>query len=161
MSNEPEHKPNCEGMDPLIFDIPEFAPTAIDACNDCKVRAWCLKQVDPAKNYYDGVAGGHQWLDGRILHRWSDPDKDQIVQLYLGSKRRKANMPVNSPRVRDFMVGKIGWHKLSIAERQEAVRRMAAQGTPQELAAKYTNLDPIQVAGIYKTTIKRTGQSNK
>lgn len=141
----------------MIFEIPEFAPIAIDICNDCQVRAWCLKQVEPAKNFYDGVVGGHEWRDGHVQYRHTDPVSDPIVQLYLGTRRSRTTLPVNSPRVRDFMVGKIPCSKLTMAERMEVVRRMALQGTPQELAVKATRLPEIQVAGIYKTTtIKRT-----
>jgi len=158
MNEAPKHKPNCEGQEPTIFDFPEFAPMAIDICVGCKVRDWCLRQVDPAKNFYDGVAGGHAWHDGRVQRRWSDPDTDPIAQAYLGTRpKRRGPIPINSPKVRDFMVGKIAWNRLTIAERQEAVHRMAKQGVPQELAVNATKLPAIQVAGIYKnTTIKRT-----
>jgi hypothetical protein len=58
--------PPCRGMNPQIFEWPVFNTEALQVCDTCTVRAWCLEQVKPAQSYFDGVAGGHTWRDGEL-----------------------------------------------------------------------------------------------
>lgn len=38
-------------------------------CDGCPVKDLCLKEINPAKYHYDGVAGGFVWVNGRPLER--------------------------------------------------------------------------------------------
>lgn len=150
--DEPESTPACQGTNPELFDWAEFAPTAIDICGACKVQAWCLRQVDPARSYFDGVAGGHQWREGQVLDRWTNPAKDLTLQIYLRPKKPRRTERVNEQRVSDFMVGLIPWNRITIEERHEAARRLAKQQTPPELIAEITKLIPEMVEWIITTS---------
>ncbi|MEV7936579.1 hypothetical protein AB0O82_10590 [Kitasatospora sp. NPDC088264] len=36
-------------------------------CRDCPFRSECIARVAPSQSGFDGVCGGHLWLDGRAI----------------------------------------------------------------------------------------------
>ncbi|WP_432092147.1 WhiB family transcriptional regulator [Streptomyces sp. bgisy100] len=44
---------------------PIDAAPALRACNTCPVVEFCLRAVDPANTWFDGVCGGRLWSNGR------------------------------------------------------------------------------------------------
>ena len=72
----------CRGLDPRIFDWPAFNTEALQICDTCTVRAWCLDQVRPAQSFYDGVAGGHTWSNGALVCK-SCIKTDPILIRYI------------------------------------------------------------------------------
>lgn len=160
MRNDPPAKPACVGKNPELFDWPEFAYAAIEICNECPVQAWCLREVDPARSYFDGVAGGHQWRDGQVLNRYSDPRNDTILQIYLSQAIYRKMRPTNMDLVRDFVVGKAHRKQLTLLEAIEAARLLHRQHVPADQIQKLTRLSMNQIADIQRTTkqapLKRT-----
>ncbi|MGK5631141.1 WhiB family transcriptional regulator [Streptomyces sp. URMC 123] len=41
------------------------AQPALRACNTCPIVEPCLRTVDPANTWFDGVCGGRLWSNGR------------------------------------------------------------------------------------------------
>lgn len=146
---EPPAPPKCEGTDPAMFDEQIFYDYVLTICDECPVRLWCLQWVDPAKNFYDGVVGGHAWADGKPLPQYRS-GRDPILQTYLGQRRLLHKITtIDQVAIEAFLVGKLAWNRLTKAERIEAVRIMHRQQTPVELAADLTHLPLDQVQSIY------------
>jgi len=82
-----DHEPACANAWPPLFDLPEWNSTALQICDQCPVRFWCLNHVDPARSYFDGVAGGHTWHEGRLKCR-SCLQTDPILIHYMDSVTR-------------------------------------------------------------------------
>lgn len=85
---DPPAPPACEGQDPWFFEDEFAREYALNICKACPVRLWCLNWVNPARMYYDGVAGGHVWSDGKVLAKHSDVT-DPVLTLYLQTKRQE------------------------------------------------------------------------
>lgn len=148
---DPPEKPNCLGEDPVLFDDQLFFGMALAICQDCPVRWWCLNTVDPKRNYYDGVVGGHAWHDGKPIPKYSDIYGDPVLTTYMGGVvRASQKRPVDNLKVLDFMVGRVAWTRLTVDERVEAARRMKRQGTTPELAEKFTHLPKTTITAIWK-----------
>lgn len=88
MTPEPPATPRCQGEDPYIFDNEWTYGMALGMCEECPVRLWCLRQVDPARSYFDGVAGGHVWKEGRPQDRMTNPRQDEVLITYLATIRQ-------------------------------------------------------------------------
>jgi hypothetical protein len=58
----------CRSADPKLFDTTNWldAP-ALNICRACAVKELCVKTVNPVKTFFDGVAGGFLWMNGRAL----------------------------------------------------------------------------------------------
>jgi hypothetical protein len=56
--------------DGILFDTQELylVIEAIRICNSCSVRRECIEVISPYQNYYDGVAGGFLWRDGKRIN---------------------------------------------------------------------------------------------
>lgn len=151
---DPPEKPRCEGEEPTLFDDQLFFGMALALCNECPVRWWCLNTVDPARNFYDGVVGGHAWHEGKPIPKWSDVYGDPVLSTYLGkpklqpTKNRAAI--VNHGKVDEFLVGKRGWRTLNFMERKQAAVIMIKRGTPKEQVAKWAHLDLRTINEIWK-----------
>ena len=87
MPYDPPATPACEGQDPWFFEDPFAHQYALDICALCPVRLWCLNQVDPARMYFDGVAGGHVWKDGELVRSWLPDKPDPVLVTYLTTNR--------------------------------------------------------------------------
>ena len=63
----------CRDADPTIFDKTEgyTVSVALGYCAECMVKKECEALVRPRSGFFDGVAGGKIWRDGRRI----DPDK--------------------------------------------------------------------------------------
>lgn len=74
-----------------------FYEAGLNICRTCPVRAWCLRQVDPARyTAYEGVTGGYVWKHG--LPELPDP-LDHTLTAYLATRpNRKPPRPVGRPR---------------------------------------------------------------
>lgn len=69
----------CNGEDPSLFDATWFpkAYSALRFCSECTVRIACLDYVGPAQNFYNGVAGGMVWSEGRRVRA---NQKQQVIR---------------------------------------------------------------------------------
>ena len=56
---------SCAGLRP-VCDDPIYPEYALTLCETCPVKRTCLDVVDPAYSFFDGVAGGLVWLEGRL-----------------------------------------------------------------------------------------------
>lgn len=86
----------CVGHDPRLFDDPQYATAALQICDTCTVRDWCLNLVDPARSYFDGVAGGHTWKEGRLLCK-SCLDTDRVLIVYMATRPTTHNNQYTRP----------------------------------------------------------------
>lgn len=88
-----KEKVHPEHFDTFDYFICRFA---LEVCVPCPVKLQCLQQVDPAQNFFDGVAGGIAWRDGRIhrVHpRGQEPLRHhgiETAQPYLRSVKKGA-----------------------------------------------------------------------
>lgn len=59
---------SCANEEPRLFDTMNWlnAP-ALQICRNCPVKELCLETVNPVRTFFDGVAGGFLWLNGRAL----------------------------------------------------------------------------------------------
>jgi len=59
----------CSDANPWIFDQTEgpHIYEALDYCKRCPVTALCRQVVKPSTSYYDGVAAGTVWRNGRSI----------------------------------------------------------------------------------------------
>ena len=66
----------CRDADPGLFDAVEgpYVAYALAYCQRCVVVRECDAFVRPRKSFYDGVAAGKLWRNGRIV----DPDQDPL-----------------------------------------------------------------------------------
>jgi hypothetical protein len=58
----------CAAESPKAFDTTNWlnAP-ALEICRNCPVKDLCLETVSPVRTFFDGIAGGFLWLNGRAL----------------------------------------------------------------------------------------------
>lgn len=70
----------CAREDHTLFMASDYytASPALMVCGACPFRKQCLTWVNPARSWYDGVAGGVLWLDGKLQRRRRD-DPDWVV----------------------------------------------------------------------------------
>lgn len=167
MIPKPPAKPACEGADPTIFDQTDYKNTSIGLriCERCPVRAWCLETVNPAQGNFDGIAGGHVWLDGKI--KWAIP-ADPIATNYL--ERRNIDT-VHHQRfdpnmIKRFAAGELHPLQLNRAERIAAAReiyrsedttiREVAErtGLPHTTLTRAIGVDPDKVNASYRTRME-------
>jgi len=154
MSTTKTYEPDaaCIGVHPEFFDIPEFYPTALEVCKPCPVRLWCLQLVDPANSYYDGVAGGHVWQNGKPV----DSERtDPPLKMYLASLPKE--LPTITIRrhvaepdyfaVEALMNGHIHHSKLTADEKRIAVRKLIQEGK------SYSEV--LDITGVSKTIYVR------
>jgi hypothetical protein len=160
MDYNPPAPPACEGKDPEMFDHPEFPLPALKVCGTCDVRAWCLRQVDPARHYYDGIVGGHVWQDGKPQGTFSELE-DPTLKFYLRGLRPPSPYRINVDKITDFLVGLLPWNRLTIGERMGATAHMAEQGYRIDQAIRATNLDPDLVFDIYQNPTRYKKESTK
>jgi hypothetical protein len=58
----------CRSADPTLFDANAWTPearVALRYCLECPVQLLCLTVVVTPASFYDGVAGGMVWRNGR------------------------------------------------------------------------------------------------
>jgi hypothetical protein len=160
----PPAKPACEGADPTVFDQTHFQNTSLGLgmCERCPVRAWCLETVDPANGNFDGIAGGHVWVDGKI--KWAIPG-DEIATNYL--ERRNINtvhhQRFDTTMIKRFTAGEVHRLQLNRAERIAAAQEIYRQGSvtirelaehvgvPKTTLTKAIDVDPDKVNAAYRT----------
>jgi WhiB family redox-sensing transcriptional regulator len=73
-------KAACREADPSLFDSVGgvLARYALQYCRKCPVVKECEEFVRPKKSFFDGVAGGKVWSNGRrvdILYTTKDDDR--------------------------------------------------------------------------------------
>lgn len=58
----------CANAEPKLFDTVNWlnAP-ALQFCHGCPIQELCVTTVNPVRTFFDGVAGGFLWLNGRAL----------------------------------------------------------------------------------------------
>ena len=59
----------CIGMPPQVFDGKSAYDihAGIMVCRSCLVRQPCLEWLRPRRTFYDGIAGGKLWRDGKQI----------------------------------------------------------------------------------------------
>jgi len=59
----------CLGADPRLFEATagDAAADALSYCERCPVTRECEDLVRPRRSYFDGVAAGRVWRDGRVI----------------------------------------------------------------------------------------------
>jgi len=59
----------CLRADPALFEATsgERAADALSYCERCTVVKECEELVRPRRSYFDGVAAGKVWRDGRVV----------------------------------------------------------------------------------------------
>lgn len=59
----------CLTADPRLFEANsgERAADALSYCERCPVVKECDELVRPRRSYFDGVAAGKVWRDGRVV----------------------------------------------------------------------------------------------
>jgi len=147
----------CTSADPYIFGVPDEPAAALTYCGECPVRAWCLRQVQPAISHFDGVAGGHAWARGE--HVSGDRD-DPILHDYLQSigkrlprKVRRRRSPrerresVDAVVVRQFLDGHVDHTRLNSVERRFAAAYLIGSGWERSAALRHCHVrapaDPV------------------
>lgn len=169
----PPGKPACQGADPVAFDQTEYQNTSmgLQICAECPVRAWCLETVDPAKSFFDGIAGGHVWVGGTI--KWSIPG-DEIARNYL--ERRNISTAdqkqYESSMVRQFLLGVADATELTHHERISAARALYRDtydltveqvaertGLPTSTAYRVISPDNAKTSDQWKTKRRRIEQA--
>jgi len=70
----------CRNADPKLFDAItiQTAQLALDYCRSCSLWDDCSAYVKPSTSYFDGVAAGAVWEDGK-----------RIAQLYKRYANKK------------------------------------------------------------------------
>lgn len=72
----------CGGQWPLFDPLPLLSPNqrlrndtfivaslpALEMCRSCPFTQQCLDRVDPQASYFDGVAAGRVWRNGKAVH---------------------------------------------------------------------------------------------
>jgi len=125
----------CVGRDPVLFTEADTAALAVGLCADCPALAWCLDRVDPARSFFDGVAGGVEWRDGEpILRHPAGPE----LRAYLAAAERSPELQLHNPKrdpnridpvaVRLFLAGDVSWEAVTLEERLVAARHLLAAG---------------------------------
>lgn len=137
-------KASCaqEGMYAVWWDMPEFEKQALKICDGCPVKLDCLKWVDPANSFYDGVAGGYVWGKGRPKFMEGREDKTLLAYMVSIQKEVEPNRElIDLVKVKRFIDGQItAWSKLTVGERKEAARQMLLLGTPMKQVYELTHL---------------------
>lgn len=129
MRQDPPAPPACDGVDPVIFDYPSTPHGGLALCSICEVRSWCLREVDPARHFFDGVAGGHVWTNGKPNPHLTDLEGDEVLQLYLATRPKMRRGPeLDHAAIALFVEGTLPWNRLSKAERVEAAKLMIRKG---------------------------------
>jgi hypothetical protein len=88
MNFNPPEDPACKPDDAELFDNEFLYEMALGICKDCPIRAWCLEWVDPSNSFFDGVAGGVAWKEGRPLPDFTNIRRDEVLIAYLGRRRQ-------------------------------------------------------------------------
>jgi WhiB family transcriptional regulator, redox-sensing transcriptional regulator len=59
----------CLSADPRLFEATygELVLDALSYCERCPVTRECEDLVKPRRSYFDGVAAGKVWRDGRVI----------------------------------------------------------------------------------------------
>jgi hypothetical protein len=73
-------KAACKDADPSLFDAVGgvLARYALQYCRNCPVQRECEEFVRPKKSWFDGVAGGKVWSNGRridLLYTTKEDDR--------------------------------------------------------------------------------------
>lgn len=66
---EPDDEPACHAADPRLFDARTLktAEPAFSYCLRCTVTDWCLDIVRPTSSWFDGVAAGRLYVNGKEI----------------------------------------------------------------------------------------------
>lgn len=59
----------CRDAEPHLFDMTDhyMAQDALSYCRRCPVIKLCAIELDPQRNFYDGVVGGLVYHNGNIV----------------------------------------------------------------------------------------------
>lgn len=75
----------CTHADPFLFQQYhiDLALPALQHCGLCPFWEECESLVKPKSSYYDGVAGGKVWRNGKVIARL---DPDEPNRLIVGEE---------------------------------------------------------------------------
>lgn len=83
MTDHPLELANCKSADPELFENEWLFGIGLNICKECPVRSWCLNWVDPKRNFYDGIVGGHIWRNGQLQSDYRTNPQDPVLIGYL------------------------------------------------------------------------------
>lgn len=84
-------KAPCKDADPWMFEQYnlDLAQSALGYCSRCYFWSECESLVKPKSNFFDGVAAGKVWRNGRILAKL---DADSPNRLIVGEELDEENL---------------------------------------------------------------------
>lgn len=152
-------QPECQGANPLFFEVQDWYQYGLEYCDRCPVQAWCLELVDPAAHYFDGVAGGLIWQNGRIIKRDADVTKAQMAymaqhgDLSVGTNQRLKHKDFEEydwASIQLVADGVLNWRAISNGERREAAKIMAKRGHTTQEVWERTHLNGTTIKQIFE-----------
>ena len=88
-------KAPCRNADPWLFDQTnlDLAQPALSHCSRCIFWQECESLIQPKANFFDGVAAGKVWRNGRILAKL---DNSSPYRLLVGEELIEENHEINN-----------------------------------------------------------------
>ena len=133
----------CREASPILFDQIEhnaLATEALKLCESCPVSIQCFAIVDPHNSYFDGVAAGLIWRNGRSITAPSiHPTKPEDDHDWVAIDR--------------LIEGHIDWKVVRLVDRRKAALIMFERGYKQEQI-----LNTIHTSGkSYQKILRKAG----
>lgn len=150
-------QPECQGANPLFFEVQDWYQYGLEYCDRCPVQAWCLDTVNPADHYYDGVVGGLIWQNGRIIKRDTDPTRAQMDYMAKhGDLTQGTNQRLKPKEREDYdwasiqlvADGHLHWRAISNGERREVARMLLERGLSTNEVYERTRLNGTTIKQI-------------
>jgi hypothetical protein len=71
----------CKDADPWLFDqnIIDLALPGLRYCQGCPFWQECDTLIEPRKSFYDGVAAGKIWKNGKVLARLDSASPHRLI----------------------------------------------------------------------------------
>lgn len=65
----------CRGLPPQVFDgkTHEDVNAALATCHGCRCKRACNLWMRPGRTFYDGIAAGRLWRDGKAVEPVPQP----------------------------------------------------------------------------------------
>lgn len=151
----------CLNVEPSIFDDPLLFIDALAMCSSCQRRTDCLEQVDPARSYFDGVAGGIPWHNGHPItisgHDWPIEGRDYLTTRPHAEPKlppvswKHLAPPIDDLKVQRFLKGLTTYDQLTMVERLDAACRLRELGFSPQEACRQTHVAASALASAWRS----------